>query len=87
MATSAQSTHAVESGELAKVIPLGPPRSCFTCINSRSVDHDVAGPVTWCVIYDEVVDSEAWAALDCLSYVKCNDGDQPDDLPADFTLE
>lgn len=88
MASGAQ--HAVADpgqGELAQVIPIGPARSCFTCHNARFPECDIAGPVTYCSIYNEVVDSEAWAALDCLSYVKCDDGDQPDDLPDDFTLE
>lgn len=88
MASSPQ--HAVADpgqGELAPVIPIGPPRSCFTCFNSRAVELDIAGPVTYCSIYSEVVHSEQYAALDCLSYERCNDGDQPDDLPDDLSLE
>jgi len=61
---------------LAEVIPIGPPRSCFTCSNARFPDTD-AGPVTWCTIYTEVVDSELYAAEDCFTYEHCNEGDQP----------
>lgn len=62
---------------LAKVIQLHPQvRSCFTCMNSRSVDVDDS-PVTWCTIYEEIIDSELYAAEDCFTYERCNEGDQP----------
>jgi hypothetical protein len=84
MALGSQPAVADDTGELAQVIPIGPPRSCFTCSNARFPDSDIAGPVTWCTIYDEVIDSEAYAAEDCFTYERCDEGAQPDDLPADF---
>lgn len=86
MATGPQAVRAISDQPLAQVIPIGPPRSCFTCMNSRYPETP-GGAVTWCRIYDEVVDSEAFAAQDCLTYERCEDGAQPDDLPTDFDYE
>lgn len=67
---------------LAPVIQLHPeaPRSCFTCSHARFPEMDIAGPVTYCTVYSEVVDSEAYAAEDCFTYDRCDEGDQPDDI-------
>lgn len=55
-------------------------RSCFTCMNARFPDSDIAGPVTYCLIYSEVIDSEAYAAEDCFTYERCAEGEQPNDM-------
>lgn len=63
----------IELGGLAEVIQLHPePRSCFTCANARFYEF-----ATWCSIYEEVIDSEVYAAEDCFTYELCKEGDQP----------
>lgn len=53
-------------------------RSCFTCVHARFPERN-GGAVTFCTVYDEDVDSEAYAAEDCFTYERCNEGDQPSD--------
>jgi hypothetical protein len=56
----------------AVIIPFPRPRSCFTCANSRALEDGA----TWCAIFEEVQDSEIFAAEGCLTYERCEDGDQ-----------
>lgn len=50
------------------VIPLFGPRSCFECRYFDEVTHEDLGVQTYCPIYDEVIDSETYAAEDCPTY-------------------
>lgn len=76
-----ESASARHEDALAPVISLPiEARSCFTCANARFPDSDIAGPVTYCTIYSEVIDSEAYAAEDCFTYERCAEGEQPDDM-------
>lgn len=54
-------------------------RSCFTCVNARFPDYQ-GGVVTFCKVYAEVIVSETYAAEDCFTYERCDEGDQPDDM-------
>jgi hypothetical protein len=68
----------VSEGAQIIAFPVVQVRSCFTCVNARFPEDDVAGPVTVCTVYDEVIDSEVYAAEDCFTYEQCEEGSQPD---------
>lgn len=68
----------------AVIIPFPKPKTCWTCFHWRSLDTDIAGPVSFCALFTEVIDSEVWSAQDCLAYDYCDENTQPDDLPDDY---
>lgn len=69
---------AAPTERLAEVIQL-PVRtqSCFTCEYARFPETESSGVVTYCSVYREVIDSELYAAKDCVSYDRCDEGSQP----------
>lgn len=60
---------------LATVIPFPiQDRSCFTCVHWRGIEQ---GAVSWCEVYNQTIDSEAYEAEDCATYENCEEGTQP----------
>lgn len=59
---------------LAQVIPFPiKDRSCFTCVHWRGIEQ---GAVSWCEVYTQTIDSEAYAE-ECFTYEHCEEGTQP----------
>lgn len=65
----------VSEGQLAKVIQFpAAPRSCFTCSHWRGIEQ---GAVSWCEVYSQTIDSEAYEAEECFTYEHVEEGSQP----------
>ncbi len=47
-------------------------RSCFTCVHWRGIEF-----TSWCEVYSQTIDSEAYDAEDCFTYEYCEEGTQP----------
>lgn len=55
----------------AEVVPLYPARSCFECAHFTErddPDDPASGVYSYCTVYQEVIDSEAYSAEDCPAY-------------------
>lgn len=60
---------------LAEVIQLPlAQRSCFTCAHWRGIE---LGAVSWCEVYAQTIDSEAYDAEECFTFEYVEEGTQP----------
>jgi hypothetical protein len=48
--------------------------SCFNCEHWRGTEN---GAVSWCDMFEQTIDSEAYEAEDCGGYERCEEGSQP----------
>ena len=58
-----------EGQELARVIDLHPPRSCFDCEHHEDREDDPDNYLSsWCSLWGQPIDSETYEAEDCSTY-------------------